>query len=202
MDKKPTIIIDMDKVMFQTKLFISDVSSLIEEKFSVDPQLFNSQIPNFYKNGTGNLRHYGFFNHIENLGLQPDEVEATIIDCFKDRNYAYPDVPQFLEFLDAMKGINDITLLTYGETRFQKLKYNCAPSLHKLNYVDTLQPKTEYLNSHYPNSPGIIIDDKIIDNLPPNFKQIWLTRPDSYPDGKGLKTLVEVMKRWYSFTEG
>ena len=182
----------MDKVMFQTKPFISDVSSLIEEKFSIDPQLFNSQIPDFYKNGTGNLRHYGFFDHIKNLGLQSDEVEATIVDGFKARDYTYPDVSQLLEFLDVINEIGDITLLTYGEARFQRLKFNCAPTLHKMNYIDTLQPKTEYLNSHYSNSPGIIIDDKIIDNLPPNFKQIWLTRPDSYPDGKGFKSLVEV----------
>lgn len=191
---KLSIIIDMDKVVFKTNQFISDISKVIEEKFNIDQELFNSQVPTFYEKGEGNLQLYNFFNHIKKLGLKPDDVESAILDAFSDKDYSYPDVQQFLDFLQTKS--NNITLLTYGETRFQTLKYSCAPTLHKLNYVDTLQPKTEYIKNNYPNGQGMIIDDKIIDNLPPNFKQIWLTRPGAYKSGAGLKSLNNVIEQW------
>lgn len=189
-----SIIIDIDKVVFRTSQFIFDVSRLIAEKYNINQELFNIQIPTYYKKGEGNLRLYDFFDHIKNLGLNPDDVEATIINSFINKDYSYPDVRQFLNFLQTKS--NNITLLTYGETRFQKLKHTCAPTLHKLNYVDTMQPKTEYIKTHYTDGQGIIIDDKIIDNLPSNFRQIWLTRPDAYPTGTGLRSLNSVIEQW------
>lgn len=186
----------MDKVVFQTGLFISDISKLVEKDFGINQTLFNSQIPNYYKKGNGNLRLYDFFDHIEKLGLNTDIVESTIISRFSSKDYSYADVPKFLEFIHTEIETDTITILTYGETRFQQLKYNCSPILNKLNYVDTLRPKAEYIKNTHTNNRGIVIDDKIIDNLPLNFKQVWLTRPSVYPKGGGFKSLDEIRSNW------
>lgn len=189
-----SVIIDMDKVVFKTNQFIDDVAKIIDQHFNISQELFTSQIPNFYKAGEGNLRLYDFFEHINELNLNPDLVESTIINSFKGKDYSYPDVSNFLDFLNTKT--DDITLLTYGDTRFQQLKYTCAPTLHHLYYVDTLLPKTKYISDYHKTGQGIIIDDKIIHNLPVNFKQIWLTRPDAYPNGEGLKSLNQIISQW------
>lgn len=189
-----SVIIDMDKVVFKTSQFIIDIAKLIEQKFNINQKTFMEQVPDYYKSGIGNLRLYDFFEHIEKLGLNSDLVESTILDGFKESDYSYSDVPDFLNFL--YEKTHKITLLTYGETRFQKLKFNCAPSLHKLHYVDTIFPKTKYIHDYHQTGQGIIIDDKIIDNLPANFKQIWLTRLDAYPNGNGIKSINEIISNW------
>jgi hypothetical protein len=189
------VIVDMDMMAFPSGKFIEDVSQALEDGFGIDAKSFSERVPGLHVQGVGNLRHYDFFAHIESLGLSPDEVEQYILSTFSDRDYVYGDVAPFLDFLANEAQPNNSTLLTYGETRFQRLKYDCAPTLGSLSFVDTLLPKGRHITEHFSGQHGVIIDDKIVDNLPLGFKHVWVNRALAPPSG-AHRTLQTVQEQW------
>ena len=192
------VIIDMDKTTVPTWEFMSDVSQVLETEFNIDRDQFFGQIDGRHNTGQGNLRHYDFFEHLHTLGLDEDEVEGCILQSFKGRNYVYDDVPQFLNFLLSEVNPDLAVLLTYGEHRFQQLKYKCSPALAALVCIDILEPKGEYLKERFANYRGVIIDDKPIAALPISFKGVLLERDTSDPHRYG--SLSQVQDRWPEIT--
>lgn len=189
------VIIDMDKTVLPTWQFVADVAQTLEAKFDIDKRLFYDQVDGRHVQSVDNLRHYDFFAHIRDLGLNADEVEAHILSAFGDRDYVYDDVSRFLDFLTTEVKPSSTILLTYGEARFQHLKYRCAPTLGSLSCVDILEPKGPYISKHFPETCGLVIDDKTIDALPASFTHVWLTR-DAPQSDKTYNSLVEIEERW------
>lgn len=189
------VIIDMDKTVLPTWQFVADVAQTLEAKFGVDRQLFYDQVDGLHIQSVNNLRHYDFFAHIRDLGLNADEVETHILSAFGDRDYVYDDVPRFLNFLTTEVKPNPAILLTYGETRFQHLKYKCAPTLGSLSCLDILEPKGPYISRYFPETRGLVIDDKTIDGLPARFTHVWLTR-DTLQSDQGYSSLIKIEERW------
>jgi hypothetical protein len=195
------VIVDMDKMTFPSGQFMTDVSQALETGFGVDGRSFSDQVPGLHIPGPGPSRHYDFFAHVESLGLNADEVEAYILSAFDGRDYVYPDVPAFMRFLETEVQPDNSTLLTYGETRFQRLKYDCAPTLGGLAFVDTLLPKGPYITEHFPGYHGVMIDDKIVDGLPVGFKHVWVSRERTPPVG-AHQTLRTVQEQWHEILNG
>lgn len=192
------VIIDMDKTVVPTWEFMSDVAQALQAGFSVDQGQFYGQIDGRHITGHDNLRHYDFFEHVCSLGLDGDEVEDYILQAFSGRDYVYDDVPQFLDFLLSEVRPDMATILTYGEHRFQHLKYKCAPSLGRLGCVDILQPKGSYIEEHFANYRGVIIDDKPVAGLPGNFKGVLLERDAEPSDAHKHSSLFQIKERWPS----
>lgn len=190
------VVIDMDKTVVPTWEFMSDVAQALEAGFNVDQRQFYEQIDGRHIMGHDNLRHYDFFEHIRSLGFDDDEVEDYILQAFNGRDYVYDDVPQFLDFLSSEVKPDLVTLLTYGEHRFQHLKYKCAPTLGRLACVDILQPKGPYIEEHFANYRGVIIDDKPVANLPGNFKGVLLERDADPSDAHRYSSLSQIKRRW------
>lgn len=189
------VILDMDKTVFPTWEFLSDVAQVLHEEFHIDKEQFYDSIDGRHVMGADNLRHYDFFAHIYNLGLDGDEVEKCILHAFRERDYVYDDVPQFINFLLSKVTPTAVMLLTYGEQRFQQLKYKCAPTLSNLACVDTLEPKNQYIKKHFAHHHGIIIDDKLINDLPVSFKGVLLKR-DANNASDGYSSLSQIQQQW------
>lgn len=191
-----TIIIDMDKVLFNTNKFVFDISKLIESEYKINCKTFINQVPDYYTNIGKNLRFYNFFDHLKNLNIDNSEFEKAIINKLSTNKYIYDDVPDFISFLENYIKPKSIQILTFGENRFQNLKYSCSSEILNINYVDTIENKSIYIKRHFKGKVGIIIDDKPIESLPSNFQQILLARPDCYPESKGFKSLTEISINW------
>lgn len=190
------VIIDMDKTVVPTWEFMSDVTQALETGFGVDQREFYEQIDGRHITEHENLRHYDFFEHVRGLGLDGDEVEKYILQALSGRDYVYDDVPQFLSFLLSEIRPDLAMILTYGEHRFQQLKYKCAPTLARLACVDILQPKGTYIEEHFAGYHGVIIDDKPIANLPESFKGVLLEREAEPSSVHQHSSLSQVKERW------
>lgn len=190
------IILDLDNTVFQTRQFNDDLGPVLEAGFGVDSRRFRASVPDFYVAGKEGLRHYDFFGHVSQLGLDANEVEAYILECFAGRDYAYGDVPPFMDFLTKQVGSDLLILLTYGESRFQQMKFKCVPSLGKLKYADTLQPKGDYIRENFSGRRGLIIDDKIVNGLQGGFRQIWLTRNRVSLARESYSSLGAIQEQW------
>lgn len=195
------VIIDLDKTVVPTWKFMFDVTQTLEVGFGIDREQFYGQVDGLHIIGHNNLRHYDFFEHVRGLGLDSDEVESYILQAFEGRNYVYDDVPQFLDFLLSEVNPDLALLLTYGEQRFQHLKYKCAPVLGGLACIDTLEPKGHYIEKHFAGSHGVVIDDKPIDALPANFRGVLLERDVRSPSGgQSYNSLYQVRQQWSEIT--
>ena len=190
------VIIDMDKTVFKTGQFVIDLAQALEAGFGINAKWFCDQISDAHIQGIGNLRHYDFFDQIQSFGLDADEVEAHILKTLGIRNYTYDDVEPFLDFLTADVQPDQSVILTYGEARFQRLKYKCAPVLGSLSIAATLQPKGPYITEHFSGYQGVIIDDKVIKDLPGNFSHIWLTRNNTPSAGESYSSLTTLQEGW------
>lgn len=190
------VIIDLDKTVFKTGQFVSDLAQALETGFGINAKWFCDQISDAHIQGAGNLRHYDFFDQIQSFGLNADEVEAYILEALGSRKYTYDDVEPFLDFLAKDVQPDQSILLTYGETRFQRLKYKCAPVLGTLAIADTLRPKGPYIAERFPGYQGVIIDDKAVKNLPDNFSHIWLMRNGIPSAGESYGSLTTLQEEW------
>ena len=188
------VLVDLDKTTFRTHDFMADLAALLKARFGIEE--YANLANNAHISGEGKLRYYDFHTHIEELGLDATEVEEVVIETFAGRDYSYEDVEAFIDFLLTRSGLAVHSLLTYGETRFQNLKYRCAPALGKLAYAATLLPKRHFITEHFPTQQGIIIDDKPIVGLPGNFKQVLLTRGEELVANSSYSSLDEVMANW------
>ncbi|EDK72559.1 hypothetical protein TM7_0304, partial [candidate division TM7 genomosp. GTL1] len=166
----------------------------------IDADWFSGQVPDAHTPGVDNLRYYDFFAQLEELGLDAGEVEAYVLRRMSEGDYVYEDVPVFLDFLRYEIKPDRITLLTYGEKRFQKLKFNCAPSLKGLGFVATLEPKRDYFGGHLKESVGLVIDDKMIKGLPSNFRQFKLTREVTSVLFSG--SFLDLQQNWEDYVVG
>ena len=192
------VLVDMDKTVLDTGRFVGGLTVALEAGFEVNQQAFRSQMPAFYVGGKDErtLRYYDFFAHANQLGLDLDEAEAYILENLAGQDYIYDDVPPFLDFLAVQVQPETSLLLTYGEPRFQQLKYACAPTLGSLACVDTLRPKGEYISKRFAGRRGVIIDDKIVDGLPSGFKHVWLARDEVSLDRKSYSSLGNIQEHW------
>ncbi len=190
------VIIDMDKTVVPTWDFMSDVAQALDDGFEVSKDQFYGDVDSLHIAGVDNLRHYDFFAHVRELGLDADEVEGYILQVFKERDYVYDDVSQFLDFLLSDVRPDLATLLTYGERRFQYLKYKCAPTLGSLTCIDILEPKGKYIEEHFAGYRGVVIDDKPIAGLPANFQGVLLERDALPSDTQRYSSLSQVKERW------
>jgi hypothetical protein len=188
------VIIDMDKTLVPSWKFMSDVAQALSEGFGIDKKRFYDDVNALHIVGNDNLRHYDFFTHIRKLGLDADETETYIVQYLKERDYVYDDVPHFLNFILSEVKPDFAAILTYGEHRFQHLKYKCAPTLSNLVCIDILEPKGRYIKNHFANYRGVIIDDKPIAALPRNFTGVLLERGTT--NARGYSSLSVVQERW------
>ena len=173
---KFVVVIDLDKTLFPTWKFIDDLARELETGFGINEEWFRRHVHVAHTPGVDGLRYYDFFAQLEALGFNGDEVEAHVLKYMRGKDYVYEDVPAFLSFLRQDVRPDSVILLTYGEQRFQKLKFDCAPSLKDLSFVATLKPKRDYFNTYLKGRRGIVIDDKLIIGLPSNFRQFKLAR--------------------------
>lgn len=192
---KFVVVIDLDKTLFPTWKFIDELARELETTLDIDGEWFRWHVHDSHTPGVDGLRYYDFFAQLEALGLSGDEVEAHVLKYMSGKDYVYEDVPAFLSFLRQDVRPDNIILLTYGERRFQKLKFNCASSLKELDFVATLEPKRNYFYANLKEDRGIVIDDKVISGLPDNFSQFKLTR-NKESTGLFAGSFIDLRQNW------
>ena len=195
-----SLVLDLDRTLFDTSQFIHDTSEVLEAEFGVDAHRFTQDIPKHYIQTSEALRTYDLFGHIAHLNLDDKAVEY----CLKSElprkprgvnGYLYSNTADFLDFVQSRTEIEVTSVLTYGKGRTQNLKlFLAAAVLEDLFSAITEESKDAYLRAHFPNGQGIIIDDKDIENLPHNFTHLFIDRTRA--SGRGYDSLTAIKSDW------
>lgn len=201
-DQTPSynLVVDLDRTLFDTNRFTHDVAETLEAAFHINARHFIHDIPNHYLQTGANLRTYDLFAHTAHLALDADAVEHCLLSTLPARatppsGYMYPDAPGFISFLQAAPEVQNLSILTYGDTRTQRIKFTLSQAvLGAIPSVITQSPKDVYLRTQHESGRGIIIDDKHIENLPPNFTHIFIDRETAAANA--YHSLSDVQSAW------
>lgn len=182
LDPAPLCLVDYDRTLFRTDDFRRDLFAQVGERLGKGL----GELERAAKGLRTHARLGGFDFRAWVRGLDPsadvDEHEREMRALLRDggETYLYDDAVRFTHGLIA-RGLRP-TILTYGDRRFQLDKV--------LPFVDALgcgndcvvpvvvveEPKGEYVARHFPGRRGFLVDDKVGQELPEGFTEVWLNR--------------------------
>lgn len=172
--------LDLDRTLFNTDLFVDVLVDISAKLLGAANNEFQKEMMLFTKYSSG-LSFYDYFAHLENhkLAYTPELLHDLLL-ALKDaaNSYLYSDVKLFLEDVNSLSAIEPF-ILSFGEIKYLKLKYDLCNELHQLALHTTLENKSTWLSNKYDKKvTGLLIDDKDdYGTLPPNW-QLYLLRRD------------------------
>jgi hypothetical protein len=167
-------IVDLDRTLFETKVFARDLLTSLVTHFAIDPHTFRDQIPQYtLPNEVG----YDFFAHATTVtGQTADSILRAVEPHLSRHDYAYSDVAGWV----ARHSANTIVIVTVGTPAYQGLKLKYAPSIKYLPHFITPDNKGKLIRTILDtgSSPNLNLDldpyDRItvIDDNPDTFANL------------------------------
>ena len=189
--------IDLDYTTFATdKFFYDGVLPLLAQKYpdQVRPDDFIHDMEK-YRIQHGPAVSYDLFEQIADLGLDSDTVEQLIISTLGSTDiYLLPGAKDFIARQHQKQ--HDVQLITIGGERFQQLKITCSPALLGLPPHIIMEPKGPYIAQAFPDARGYMIDDYVLEGLPPAISPLYVStgkRQDLPNDA--YENLVDLLAR-------
>lgn len=190
------LLLDLDRTLFDTDLFVGTVWSWLGKTYGVDVQAASAGRSSYY-HYVDDMYDYDFFRHITDLGIDKQDVIKYARHELKT-SFIFPDVEPFLEFTSDL----DRAILTFGNEPYQSFKLSFCPQLLDLSVNMTLEHKSAYIQAHWPGSPTVLIDDKLLaGTLPDTTRFIQLNREQDIPvieheNYKIVNSLAHIRKEW------
>jgi hypothetical protein len=118
-------LLDLDRTLFNTKLFFADTLGLLAARHSLDPAAFRADMPH-YRQG----EFYDFYGQIKVMtGLSQADLDRLVAEQLSDEAYLYADVAPWLQ---ARRAGETVAVITVGQEPFQQLKLRHAHGLNGL----------------------------------------------------------------------
>ena len=179
MNMPARIYLDLDRTLFNTPVFVPELTAAAEKLYGLDAVQFQKDIPKYYvSSADGNLQHYDFFAQIAAHGIDIHHAERELLDALHGRNYVYDDAREMLQFLGSTPF--ELEILSYGTQFYQLFKYKAAPELAGLPIKVVFHDKAAFIAGQ-PHEPSWLIDDKITNNLPEWCTMVLLDRTATAP---------------------
>ena len=185
------VYLDLDRTLFKT----ADMGTVWEYIGEIYPQAadaFDSAEDYFHY--VGDMYYYDMGAHLASLGLEPDEVYASVAESdLADGRLEAEGAKQLIDTL--ISDGYEVQVLTFGSDDYQRFKASLCPALREVPVVTTLRAKSEVLEEL--GDECWLVDDRPLgDELPGNVSFVQLS-----PDGAAVphdadwtvkKSLVEV----------
>jgi phosphoglycolate phosphatase-like HAD superfamily hydrolase len=171
---KPRILLlDLDRTLFDTARFMPAMWQAIAAQYSLNYEHQMALVPHFYR-AMGDYRYYDLKVHLQDLGMDAEEVIDKVTPVLQKQDFIFPDVSELKEW--QKRPDYEIRVLTFGPEWVQSFKLRFAPEIAQLPLDMILEPKNEFIARTYPRQGGLLVDDKRNPQLPPSFKEVWLNR--------------------------
>ncbi len=167
--------LDLDRTLFDTHAFMVAVQRASEEVFGEYEVKATALHENYtdFRGRVDKQYYYQLFEHLAHYGIAKELAEERLRLVLKSVDFLYPDARDLLEFIHTQH--LDAEILTFGEPLTQNFKYSFIPASHTLPLVSLLSSKGHYIKSQSKQA-SIIIDDKLITDLPGSCQGILLDR--------------------------
>jgi hypothetical protein len=167
------VYLDLDRTMFDTDAYVMHCATCLINHLGVDSIEFISETKKHSIIVDEKTYHYLMFGHCKHYGLNPVMAAEFLIDNIEPNMFIYPDI---LEFFASFNAKHKLEIVTFGSDQEQQFKIDVSPVLDGITAHISMRPKSEVLAEISKGLRAVIIDDKLIPNLPKNVDQIHITR--------------------------
>lgn len=165
---KPLLLMDLDRTLFDTELFIDRVWAYMAGRYGLNSQAEKVRAPEYFDTH-GDSYDYRFFDHVR-ASVGPDfDKEEFIKGAKRELSglFLYPDATSdVLNLIDA--------ILTFGNREYQLFKLSLCPELAGIEHHIVLEPKGAYIARTFA-AATVLVDDKDLSGeikLPAHFVRI------------------------------
>jgi len=172
---KPVILLDFDRTLFDTDLFWIDFAECLAVVIGISP----SQILKAYTDyvtATGITSYIFYEDYIKQHNINHKLVQETVNKMLKNKQYLFEDAIKLLNSSDNLQREYEVAVLTYGQELFQNLKISLCKELKSLTSYITLLPKAQFIDYYISNRVGLLVDDKLGQNLPNGWVEVHIDR--------------------------
>ena len=170
------VYLDLDRTLFQTA-DMGMVWEYIGQLYPEAAEAFDSAEDYFHY--IGEQYYYDMSAHLVSLGLEPEEVYASVANSeLADGRLEIEGSKELIESL--LRDGYEVQVLTFGSDDYQRFKASLCPSLREVPIMTTLRAKADILEEL-----GIecwLVDDRPLgDELPGNVSFVQVS-----PDGRAV----------------
>lgn len=133
------------------------------------------------------------FKTLELYGIDPISARLEIKNHLAGEDFLYEDARYLVEWLKS-KQVKP-AILTMGDDATQRFKISLIPELKGFEVITVQESKAEVLRKT-PKHDAILVDDKIVPDLPSWCRFVYLARKPVAPDfrGESINSLTELIK--------
>ena len=170
---EPALLLDLDRTLFDTDRYTNALLQAIAPQLGMTAATLTAEVPTEYVvSPLGGGSYYDMTRHLSRHGLAFSDIEQCAMGLPDD--FLFPDAIRLLRALSASS--RDAQVLTHGEQKTQELKLVVCQPLGSLAAHVTLTPKGVFIAEHWPETKGMIIDDKDIADLPEGWMGVRINR--------------------------
>ncbi len=185
MSKPDYLFLDFDGVLFNYVDMVGWIDDFMVERFTIESGAFAGTLSDYYDSRDADSHNiYQFRQHIEAISgrswsFVSGEIDKAIQQ--KQMDFCFDDVHGTV--VQMKNEFPDVRILTYGDGEFQRFKMGLCRKLGQLcvpvHVVSEL--KADFLRREFTEGKGVIVDDKPLRNLPENWSQVLMCRPELAP---------------------
>lgn len=176
--KYQKVFIDFDETLCDHLAMLSWIDATWEKVYKTPSKHFSGTVDQHHTVIDEIHRLYRHRDHYALSGMVWEEVSVRMSEMIAEEgvDFCYPEVHKALEVLVAAH--DDVALLTFGDEEYQLYKIQQCPLLRKLKLPVHVvaEPKRDYLARDFPETQGVLVDDKQPLGLPINWHHIWVNR--------------------------
>jgi hypothetical protein len=173
-------LLDLDRTLFNTELFLRDMMALLARHRGIDPAVFRAAIPRYRQD-----EFYDFYGQIAAMtGLSQADFDRLVGEYLGAEAYLYPDVAPWLR---ARPAGQTAAVITVGQEPFQQLKLRHARGLAGLSRTIIPTNKGAFIGRHLRSIgdgryrldflPGEYTALSLVDDNPASFLRLGQPTP-------------------------
>lgn len=186
------LLLDFDRTLFDTARFVERLWNWLAKHYGIDAEHEKSRVAEF-SHHVGDMYSYDFFGHVAALAIDGQSISRRAHQELADENFLYPDASAAL--------VLSPQILTFGNEPYQRFKLDFCPELADIKSTIIEEPKELFIARTLPDTPVVLVDDKLLRTLPPNLRFVHLDRQqtsdiidhDKYVSIKSLEHLRRML---------
>jgi len=196
-DAPGKLLLDLDRTLFNTGLFIEMLWPWIGSAYGIDVVEAKARSGDYVRY-VGDMYDYDFFSHMTVLGIDAQQLMGRAQQELGKTSFVFDDVQLFLDSVQVFAP----AILTFGNEPYQSFKLSFCPQLASLPVYSTLVHKNDYILEHWPNQPTVLVDDKFLaGSLPAATTFIHLDRSQAVPVIEhdiycSVRSLTDIRQEW------
>jgi hypothetical protein len=170
------LLVDFDRTLFDLDLFYHTIWQTLAKHHDFDfNDAFSKMRDFYYAAHDGYHGTYSFENHVRAFipDMGENEAIAELHSTLPETHFLYDDATEVTAW--QQKGY-EVRILSFGEAQIQQFKLSFCPELEAVPKDIILTPKPAFIQHHFANRQGYLIDDKTEVGLPKGIKQIHILR--------------------------